>query len=170
MKASFDSSLMAVLLHEGGYVNNPHDPGGATNRGVTQAVYDDWRLDRKLTPRSVKFIATAEVEQIYRERYWDKIRGDDLPAGVDYCTFDFAVNSGVMRSAKFLQRVSNVVADGKIGPMTIAAVKAVPAKLTIDMLCNERLAFLRSLGTFKHFGKGWVRRVEDVRAKAKAMK
>ena len=166
---NFDAALAAVLKHEGGYVLNPNDPGGATAQGVTQAVYDDWRSAQGLAKRPVRGIEAAEVEVIYRKRYWDKIRGDELPAGVDYCVFDFAVNSGINRAARFLQRALGAVEDGQIGPMTMMAVTVADSQALVDQICNLRLAFLKSLGTFKFFGKGWTRRVAEVRERAKGM-
>lgn len=169
MESNYAGSLAAVLVHEGGYVNHPKDPGGATNKGVTQRVYDDWRTARGLPTRSVKHLLQAELESIYRRQYWDAIKGDDLPSGVDYCVFDFAVNSGANRAARFLQEAVLVTVDGKIGPVTLAAVAQAPADKLIDLICDLRMCFLRNLDIFKTFGKGWTRRVEDVRAKARAM-
>lgn len=167
--ANFPSSLAAVLVHEGGFVCNPNDPGGATCKGVTQAVYDDWRASHGLAAQTVREIAEAEVEAIYFNLYWHAIQGDELPSGVDYCCFDFAFNSGPNRAARFLQRVCGVAEDGKIGPATLAAAKTVPPVRLIDKLCDARLQFLQSLPTWKFFGKGWSRRVTDVRVKAKEM-
>lgn len=169
MRANFDKALAAVLVHEGGYVNHPRDPGGATNKGVTQAVYDDWRDDKELSRASVKDITPAEVMAIYKLLYWDRVKGDELPAGVDYCVFDFAVNSGVNRAARYLQEAVGVVQDGQIGPRTLSAVKAASPTRLVDRICDARLAFLKRLPIFDSFGKGWTRRVEDVRAKAKGM-
>jgi lysozyme family protein len=166
---NFAPSLAAVLIHEGGFVCNPNDPGGATCKGVTQAVYDDWRASHSLSSQSVREIAEAEVEAIYFKLYWNAVRADDLPSGVDYCTFDFSFNSGPNRAIRFLQRVSGVAEDGKIGPQTLAAVNNVPPLRLIDKLCDLRLQFLQSLSTWKFFGKGWSRRVSEVRAKAKEM-
>lgn len=162
MKQNFAPSLALVLQHEGGFVNDPRDPGGATNKGVTQHVYDDWRRSQGLGPRSVKSLEQSEVEAIYRKLYWDAVRGDDLPSGVDYATFDFAVNSGPMRAARYLQRAVGAAEDGQIGPLTIAAVNAKPVCQTITMLCAERLAYLGQLSTFDRFGRGWSARVGDV--------
>src|SRR5690349_1648581 len=103
MRANFDASLAAVLHHEGGYVNHPRDPGGATNKGVTQKTYDNWRVDHGLPPQSVRLITPAEVMAVYKRRYWDAVKGDSLPAGLDYCLFDLAVNSGPVRAITFLQ-------------------------------------------------------------------
>lgn len=169
MRSNFDKALAAVLAHEGGYVNHPKDPGGATNRGVTQTVYNDWRVANGLAEKNVRDISDAEVMAIYKRRYWDAVRGDDLPAGVDYCLFDFAVNSGTSRAARYLQEAVGVDVDGKIGPVTIGAAKAEFPQDLISAICDARMAFLKRLTTFATFGKGWSRRVEDVRCKARAM-
>lgn len=158
--------LPHILKHEGGYVNHPRDPGGATNKGIIQSTYDSWR-DRQGQPRqSVRNITDAEVASIYRRDYWDAIKGDDLPVGVDYCVFDFAVNSGINRASRYLQGAVNVIQDGKIGPATIAALGSRTPQAIINEICNSRMAFLRGLSTFPTFGKGWTRRVEEVRALA----
>lgn len=155
-----------VLKHEGGYVNHPKDPGGATNKGITQKTYDGWR-DKHGQPRqSVRSITDQEVQAIYRRDYWDAISGDSLPPGVDYCVFDFAVNSGINRASRYLQEVVRVPADGKIGPATIAAAKALPARDVVNRVCDARMAFLRRLDTFPTFGRGWTARVDEVRVKA----
>jgi len=162
--SNFAPSLARVLQHEGGYVDDPADPGGATNRGVTQAVYDDWRAAEKLPSRSVKDINGYEIGAIYKKLYWDKCRCDELPSGVDYAVFDFAVNSGPTRAIRYLQRAVGVSDDGMIGPATLAAVNAKPAQTLIDAISDARLAFLEQLPTFARFGRGWSQRVNDVRA------
>lgn len=167
--ANFSASLAAVLKHEGGYNNDPHDPGGPTNKGITQAVYDDWRHGHGLPEQSVKLIVRIEVEAIYKGRFWDAVSGDELPPGIDYATFDFAVNSGVSRAIRYLQRAVGVNDDGMIGPVTLAAVARMSADAVIDAVCDLRLAFLRHLPTFTRFGNGWTHRVADVRILAKAM-
>jgi len=169
VKQNLASSLAAVLLHEGGYVNDPQDQGGATNRGITQHVYDDWRRSQGLDPRGVRSIEQPEIEAIYRKLYWNACRCDDLPSGVDYCVFDFAVNSGPVRAARYLQRAVGVNDDGQIGPVTLAAVDAKPACETIAAISAARLAFLGQLPTFSHFGKGWSARVGEVGLKAAEM-
>ena len=169
MRAAFEPALVAVLQHEGGYVNDPQDPGGATNRGVTQTVYDDYRRGKGLAPRSVRQIEQSEIGDIYRKLYWDKVRGDDLPSGVDYAVFDFAVNSGPARAARFLQRAVGVTEDGKIGPITIAAAKAKEPTRVITALCCARQQFLEGLPHFARFGRGWTRRVSEVQAQAVRM-
>ena len=168
MKDNFLNALKQVLVYEGGYVNNPNDPGGATNKGVTQAVYNQWRLSHGEAKQSVKFLASQEVQAIYKNNYWDKIKGDQLADGVDLATFDLAVNSGVNRAIKMLQKVSGVADDGIIGPATIAAANKDPVK-TVKALCDARLAFLESLSTWRFFGKGWANRVASVEKLSTAM-
>jgi lysozyme family protein len=167
MNNNFEKALALVLEHEGGYVNHPKDPGGATNRGVTQAVYDAYRKMRGRGPQSVKFITDEELRAIYKFQYWDKVQGDFLPNGLDYAVFDFAVNSGVSRAAKYLQAVIGVEQDGQIGARTLAAIQSPVA--TINALLDRRVGFLRNLKTFITFGKGWTTRVQGVRAHAMEM-
>lgn len=168
MKANFDLCLREVLRHEGGYVDHPADPGGATNRGITIGTYAQWK-GRKVTKDELRAISDAEVAAIYKRNYWDKVRGDDLPSGLDLVAFDAAVNSGPARGARWLQQALGVTADGKIGPATLARAHASYAPAVIERAVGFRLAFLRGLKTWQHFGKGWSRRVEDVRVTALAM-
>jgi lysozyme family protein len=169
MKGNFDRCLAETLRHEGGFADHPKDPGGATMRGVTQRTYDAWRSSAGLAKRPVREIEDAELHAIYREGYWDAIRGDDLPAGVDLAVFDYAVNSGPGRASKELQRVVLATMDGLIGPVTLAAVQARKPSEIVRSLCAGRLAFLKSLSTWETFGRGWERRVVDVQAVALAM-
>lgn len=164
MNNNFERALQLVLEHEGGYVNHPKDPGGATNKGVTQAVYDAYRKVRGRPSQSVKFITDEELRAIYKFQYWDKVHGDFLPTGLDYAVFDFAVNSGVSRASKYLQAVVGVAQDGVIGARTLAAITN-PVSI-INALLDRRMGFLRNLGTFLTFGKGWTKRVQGVRANA----
>ena len=164
MIGEFERALAKVLVHEGGYVNHPKDPGGATNQGVTQAVYDDYRRNLGSKPQSVKLMSTAERDSIYRGRYWALIKGESLPPGVNYVVFDGAVNSGVAQSAKWLQRAVGVKADGVVGPATLLAVKSYPNHdELIRRICALRLVFLKRLKGWPTFGKGWTDRVSDVR-------
>lgn len=161
-QARFERSLELVLKHEGGFVNHPADPGGATNKGVTQATYDGWRRSQALPSRSVKHITVAELTAIYRKSYWLAASCDELPAGVDYMVFDLAVNSGPGRAAKFLQEAVRVTADGQIGPATLAAVRTLPPSEVVLRMRNRRERFYRGLSTFPTFGKGWIRRLTEV--------
>ena len=162
MQSNFPAALKQVLIYEGGYVNHPKDPGGATNKGVTQATYNAWRKSRKQAVQSVKLITDTEVAAIYKRDYWDAVRADQLAPGVDLATFDLAVNSGVGRASRMLQAAAGVAQDGIIGPQTIAAANRNPVQ-TVTRLCNARLTFLRGLNTWPVFGKGWSRRVASVR-------
>lgn len=169
----FRRCLEKVLVHEGGFVNHPADPGGATNRGVTQRVYDAYRERHNLSKQSVAKITEEEVEDIYRYQYWRLIDGDILPPGVDYVVFDGAVNSGVSQSIKWLQRAlgdsSASRVDGVLGPMTLdAVINYADHDELIAQICDRRLTFLKALKTWKVFGKGWAARVSQVRAVGQA--
>jgi lysozyme family protein len=163
-------ALPRVLVHEGGYVNDPLDPGGATNKGITFRVYDGYRQRKGLPTQDVRDITAAEISDIYKLQYWDAVKGDILPAGVDYVLFDGGIMSGPSQSIKWLQRaLGNVVVDGQMGQATLAAVAEHPNKpALIDAICDRRMAFLRALRTFGRFGKGWTRRVEGVREVGKS--
>jgi len=163
MRENFDKSLAELLKHEGGFVNHPSDPGGATNLGVTQAVWEDW-IDRAVSEENMKALTPAKVAPLYREMYWDRIKGDKLPSGVDYLVFDAAVNSGASRAAKWLQTTVAAVADGAIGEQTLKLVLLTNPQMLIDKYSANRLAFLQRRETWPTFGKGWERRVEEVRA------
>lgn len=160
---NFGHSLALTLVYEGLYSNNPRDPGGATMCGITQLVYDQDREERGLPPQSVKYSTEAERASIYRRRYWGSIRGDDLGAGIDYAVFDFAVNSGVRRAVKTLQRMVGAVQDGSLGSATLARVAGYAttygATALTDAICQRRMQFLQGLPTFDAFGDGWRARV-----------
>jgi lysozyme family protein len=166
--SSYDEALRRVLAHEGGYTNHPSDPGGPTNFGIT---IGDYRRYAKpdATAADVRAMRLAEAKAIYRTKYWAALRCDEMPAGVDYALFDYGVNSGVGRAGRVLQRLLGVAADGRIGDETLAAVRRRDARKLIAWLCDERLAFLKRLKTRPVFGKGWSRRVAEVRAAALVM-
>jgi len=168
MNTNFDKSLAELLKHEGGFVNHPSDPGGATNLGVTQAVWEDW-IDRAVSEENMRALTPAKVAPLYKELYWDRVKGDKLPSGVDYCVFDAAVNSGVSRAAKWLQTTVGAVADGAIGEQTMKQVLLTNPQMLIDKYSANRLAFLQRLATWPTFGKGWERRVREVQQTATDM-
>lgn len=168
MNINFPEAISAVLKHEGGFVNHPKDPGGATNKGITLATYRRY-IDRNGTVADLKAIQEWQVDHVYRTQYWDAVRGSDLPSGVDYAVFDFAVNSGPSRAIRYLQAVVGAEQDGIIGPKTLAAVRSQPATAIIDALCDRRMGFLRGLKTWPTFGRGWTNRVAGVRSLAKTM-
>lgn len=167
-KPSYDEAVRRLLAHEGGYTNHPADPGGPTNFGIT--IHDYRRYVKPgATAADVKAMKVAEAKRIYRAKYWDAQRCDELPAGVDYAVFDYGVNSGIGRSKKVLQRVVGVKADGVLGPLTLRAVNASDPKAIVIAICDERLRFLKRLRTWAVFGRGWGRRVADVKAVALAL-
>jgi lysozyme family protein len=170
MQSNFDVCLEKMLAHEGGYVDHPKDPGGRTNLGVTQRVWEEW-IGHGVDEKQMRALTPLMVKPLYKRKYWDAVRADDLVAGVDYCVFDVAVNSGPGRAIKFLQSCVGTTPDGGFGPATLAAVKKVeedPARL-IEQYCARRLEFLQSLKTFETFGKGWSRRVAEVKDAALKM-
>jgi len=168
MKDNFDAALKAILHHEGGFVNHPADPGGMTNLGVTKKVWEEW-VGHEVDEKQMRALTPELVGPMYKAKYWDKIKGDDLPTGVDYAVFDAAVNSGPGRAAKWLQSCVGVEPDGGIGPKTLAAVAAFkPAELVEDY-AKRRLSFLMDLPHWGTFGKGWGRRVAEVQTVASSM-
>ena len=168
MKNNFEQCMGWLLEHEGGYVNHPSDPGGETNLGVTRAVYEQY-AGRQVMDGEMEGLTHDDVYPIYKENYWNRLRADDLPSGVDFCTFDWGVNSGVSRAAKALQRIVGVEQDGGIGPMTIAAVGDFPCDLILDKLHYARQSFYEKLSTFDTFGKGWTRRNNETKQQALEM-
>lgn len=168
MKENFDSALEAILHHEGGYVNHPADPGGRTNLGVTQRVWEEW-VGRPVDEKEMRALTPEIVGPMYKAKYWDKIKGDDLPTGVDYIVFDAAINSGPGRAAKWLQQAVGAIPDGMIGPGTLGKVAAMPADDIVEKYQKTRLEFLQSLPTWGTFGRGWGRRVQEVQVTATKM-
>ena len=162
MKANYEFSLAQVLKHEGGWSDHPRDPGGATMKGVTLKTYSDW-LGRQATKDELRNIPDSHLSTIYKTRFWDAVRGDDLPAGVDFAVFDMAVNSGPGRAARLLQAAVGATTDGSIGPKTLAVVRAQNVELLINRYQKDRQHFLEALPTFDTFGKGWTRRVNETR-------
>jgi lysozyme family protein len=165
MRQNFAQALQAVLKHEGGYVNNPQDPGGMTNLGCTKTVWEE-HCGHPVDEKAMRALTPVDVAPLYKTKYWDKISGDDLPSGVDSAVFDAAINSGAGRAAKWLQTCVGVEADGGIGPKTLAAVRAKNPKQLINDYCAYRLAYLKMLQTWNTFGKGWESRVKEVNATA----
>ena len=165
---NFETCLQMTLKHEGGYVDHPADPGGATNLGVTRRTLARFR-GRAVSKAEVRALTREEAALIYRKYYWDAVHGDALPAGVDAALFDHAVNSGPGAAIKCLQRALGVAVNGKMGPATRAALRmANPAELVRDLIARRR-RFLMRLRTFRTFGRGWMRRVKAVERAALAM-
>jgi lysozyme family protein len=168
MNSNWDNALAAVLHHEGSFVHHKDDPGGMTNLGCTKAVWEEW-CGHPVTEQDMRDLQPSDVAPLYKSKYWDRVKGDDLPSGVDYIVFDAAINSGAGRAAKWLQECVGTQPDGAIGPMSLQAARSMVAADLINLYCNKRLAFLKELKTWDVFGKGWERRVEDVRSAALKM-
>lgn len=166
---NFVKVMPRVFAEEGAYSNNPKDPGGATNLGITARTLGAWRGGGIASSDAVKALGKDEATAIYRAQYWNAIMGDQLPAGVDYAVMDFAVNSGSARAAKALQKAIGCAQDGHIGMQTVASAKGLSAAIVAEKVCDIRLAFLKSLPTWGSFGKGWEARVARVRAYSVAM-
>ena len=160
MSNKFKEALEIILHHEGGYVNHPKDPGGETNLGVTKRVYEEHG-----GTKDMKDLTVEDVAPIYKKGYWDKMKGDDLPSGLDLCVFDFGVNAGPGRGAKFLQKMIGTTVDGGIGPMTLAKVNEYVDSHGLEESIKQyqaaRQEYYESLSTFGTFGKGWTRRVDE---------
>jgi len=165
---NWNKSFDLVIVNEGGYVDNKLDPGGATNWGCTQAVWEGY-IGHKVSIDDMKALTKEDVKPLYKKRYWDAIHGDAIPSGLDYCLFDCAINSGVNRSAKIIQEIVGVFADGAIGNNTVSAITQLNPITAINEFCDKRQAFLESLKTFPVFGKGWSKRVSEVRIRALEM-
>jgi lysozyme family protein len=148
MKQNYNYSLQQVLLSEGGYTNDPRDPGGPTNFGITIYDYRAY-IDHNGNANDVRNMTQAQAAAIYRSKYWNAVDGDNLPSGVDYCVFDYGVNSGNSRALKVYKEFEDKTPED-----------------CINAICDERLAFLKSLSTWSHFGAGWSSRVARVRSQA----
>ena len=168
MQTNYKHALEVILHHEGGYVNHPKDPGGETNLGVTKRVYEEWGGEKDMVDLLVE-----DVAPIYQKNYWDRCKCDDLPSGLDLCVFDFAVNAGPSRSAKFLQRLIGTTVDGGIGPNTLKAVdnyvEEVGLETAIEDYQSARQEYYEALDAFDTFGRGWTRRVEETTSSALEM-
>ncbi|SET74711.1 glycoside hydrolase family 108 protein [Paracoccus homiensis] len=166
MRANTEKALAWIGLSEGGYVNHPDDPGGATDRGITQRTFDAWNRSQGRPARPVRGISKFEAEAIIVSQYFQPVRFDDLPSGLDYAVADWSVNSGPSRAAKELQRIVGVAQDGVIGQQTLAAVARGSTTQIINAYCDRRMSFLRSLKTWGTFGRGWSSRVQAVRERS----
>lgn len=165
--AAFQASLPFILRWEGGYVNHPADPGGATNKGVTQRVYDDWRVRQGMPARDVRQITDDEVHAIYEAGYWTPPRCDLLPRPLDLVQFDTAVNMGVGRAVRMLQASLGCGVDGDFGPGTQRAAEACDAGAAVAAYCDRREAYYRGLAQknpkLAVFLKGWMNRLDALR-------
>ena len=164
----FLAELGDELVFEGGFVDDPQDPGGATDHGITLATFSHF-LGRPATVAELEAMTPAQEAAIYRGMFWNVIQGDQLPAGVDLVVFDMAVNGGPARAAEMLQRAVGAHVDGVIGVKTLGMVDRMPARILIEGYSSDRDAYYRTLPTFPRFGDGWLNRVASCEQKALAL-
>jgi lysozyme family protein len=168
MNSNWKKSFELMLKSEGGFVNHPSDPGGMTNLGVTKATWENW-VGRASDEAEMRSLTPEKVEPLYKKKFWDAVRADELPVGLDYLMFDFAVNAGPGRAIKVMQSAAGTTPDGALGPITMSAVQAADPVILIIEFSHAKEDFYRSLNTFATFGKGWLNRIADVRVKAISM-
>ena len=178
MKENYDTFFDELIKHEGGFTDDERDPGnqrgdghgnrGSTNLGVTAKVWAEWT--GKPAPIEVmKQLTKEDIKPMYKARYWDAVQGDHLPSGVDISVADFGVNAGPSRAAKRLQRLVMANQDGKIGPKTLSMVFNMEPATLLDKYADARESYYRSLKTFEIYGRGWLRRNDEVLEKAKSL-
>jgi lysozyme family protein len=165
MTQNFRDCLELVLKHEGGFVNHPKDPGGMTNLGVTKRVWEEW-VGHEVDEKAMRALTPALVAPMYEMKYWRTSYCEKLPRGLDLLVFSMAVNAGSGRSVKLLQDAIGVVADGIIGPRTMARINEANVETLIDSFSEARRQFYRGLKTFPVFGKGWLSRTDSERLEA----
>jgi lysozyme family protein len=176
MILNWDKSFDMVVAHEGGFTNDQRDKGnhlpdgreGCTMWGCTQAVWEKY-VGHEVTQDDMKALKKEDVKPVYKRDYWDAVRGDDLPAGVDYAVFDFAINAGPAAARKMIQKALGVAADGSIGPATLKAIQDADGKKLMQKFSDAKTAFYKSLDNFPTYGKGWLKRVADVQTSASTM-
>ena len=168
MLSNWPTSLALMLKSEGGFVNHPSDPGGMTNLGVTKKAWGAY-VGRQVDEAEMRALTPEIVAPLYKTQYWNPCKCDALPLGIDYAVFDFAVNAGVGRASKTMQAALGTAADGIVGPATIGvAINADPDHF-LEKFSAAKEQFYRNLPTFEHFGKGWLRRVSEVKQTAEGM-
>ena len=173
---NFKKSFEMMLGSEGGYSDLASDPGnrladgrkGCTNLGVTQSTWENF-IGRQSDEKEMRGLTPYKVEPLYRNKYWNAVRADELPSGIDYLVFDFAVNAGPGSSIKTLQSAVGAQPDGDFGKLTMAAVQLTSPQDLIKKFSQAKENFYRSLDAFDTFGKGWLNRLAEVEIKASAM-
>ena len=176
MLENWDKSFNLVIKSEGGFSNDQRDKGnhlpdgreGSTMWGCTQYNYEQY-VGHPLTHEDMKKLTPNDVKPLYKKNYWDAVHGDDLPGGIDYAAFDFAINAGPAASRKLIQEALGVNADGAFGPMTMAAIEKADAKELMHKFSEAKTAFYKSLSNFNVYGNGWLKRVADVQTVADKM-
>lgn len=168
MKETFDIIFPDLMQSEGGFSNDPKDPGGATYKGITLTYYR-LHVDAKATVATLKALTDQQVHDYYKKFYWDTVKGDLLPAGIDYSVFDFGVNSGQATAVMKLQRIVGTTSDGVVGNQTLAAVAQFSQSDLIDKYNSARLDYLKRLPGWSHDGNGWTNRVNRVQKKSQEL-
>ena len=168
MLSNWPTSLALMLKSEGGFVNHPSDPGGMTNLGVTKKAWEAY-VGRQVDEAEMRGLTPEIVAPFYKARYWDACKCDQLPLGIDYAVFDFAVNAGASRASKTMQTALGTAADGVIGPATIGVATNADPDEFLEKFSQAKEQFYRGLATFEHFGKGWLSRVSEVKQTAEGM-
>jgi lysozyme family protein len=168
MTKNFRDCLELVLKHEGGFVNHKLDPGGITNLGVTKRVWEEW-IGHPATEKDMRDLTPAIVAPMYEMRYWRPSYCEKLPRGLDLLVFSMAVNAGSGRSVKLLQDAIGVVADGIIGPRTMARINEANVETLIDKFSEARTDYYKGLKLFPVFGRGWLNRTDKERLEALQM-
>ncbi len=168
MLSNWQESFEHLLSSEGGFIRHPSDPGGMTNLGVTKAAWENW-MGRASDEYEMRQLTPEQVEPMYKEKYWDACRCDELPPGLDYLVFDFAVHAGPGRSIKTLQTAVGATPDGRFGAMTMEAVMNTGHHRLIEHFSEAKEEFYRALAAFETFGKGWLYRLAEVKSKAASM-
>lgn len=149
---NFDKAFDRLIGHEGGYVNDPQDPGGETKFGISKRAYPN--VD-------IAALTVDQAKEIYRRDYWERAKADEYDGAIGFRLFDAAVNHGVETAVRFLQRAVDVADDGDIGPVTLAAIRARSVTDVLMRFSAERLIFYTKLSTWDRFGRGWARRVAE---------
>ena len=176
MLSNWDQAFKQMLKSEGGFTDDERDNGnklpdgrkGSTMLGVTQFNWEQ-HVGHQVTHDDMRQLTPTDVEPLYKKKYWDVVRADELPSGIDYMVFDMGVNAGPGRSIKLLQTAVGVTPDGGFGPMTMAAVQAADPVELIEKFSFWKEQFYRGLDDFKTYGTGWLNRVADVKLKASSM-
>ena len=176
MKGNWKQAFDGMIVAEGGFSDDERDPGnklpdgrrGSTMLGVTQYNWENY-IGHKVTHEQMKKLTPANVEPMYKKKYWDAVRGDDLPSGIDYALFDMGVNSGPGRSIKLMQAALGINQDGGLGPITLKAISDSDPVELLEKFSQEKEAFYRSLSNFDIYGKGWLNRVASVKTKCLAL-
>lgn len=172
MADDFDACLAFTFKEEGGYSDDPADPGGATNMGITLATYRQWSDNPNLGALQVQDLSERTARAIYRSLYWNPLRADALPAGVDLSVFDMGVNAGIWASARLLQQAlgfTGEAVDGCIGPETLSAAAGPDPRTLVDDLAGRQAAYYKSLSDFPTFGTAWLSRTQRRQSAALAM-